>query len=98
VEPAAEQRSISTDSIVDVAGVQRAQALHPRRQTALRAVPEMMEVGAHQTVRVGHDPESVVDIGEPLAVFHSVTVVEEDRAAIDPTVHHVKPTTFDIGA
>jgi hypothetical protein len=50
-----------------------------------------VEVVVHQAVRVRPNAEPVEDVGEPLAEFDAIAVVEEDIGMIDTTIHHVVP-------
>ena len=98
VEPPSEQRAVASDPIVDVAGVQRAEALHPGGQSAVGAVPQVMEVIVHQAVRVRANVEPIEHVSESLAHLDAVAVVEEHVAVVDSTIHHVVPTVFDVDA
>jgi hypothetical protein len=57
-----------------------------------------MKVVVEETVRVELDAEALVYVGQSLAEFDSIGVIEEHVAVIDATVHHVVPSVFDVDA
>ena len=98
MEAAPEQRPVTTETVVDVSRVHRADPLHRRRESPARASTQQMKVVVEEAVRVDLNAEALVDVGQSLAEFDSIGVIEEHVAVIDATVHHVVPSVLDVDA
>jgi hypothetical protein len=96
VESPTKECTVAAESIVHMSGVERAEPLHGIRQPPLRTVPELVEMVVHQAVRVCPNAESIEHIAETLTELDSITFGEEHGGMIDPTIHHVVPSAFDV--
>ncbi len=96
MKAASEERPISTEAIVDTAGVDGPNALHRLREPTVGTMDEKVIVVVHEAVRVHRHSEAIVDVGQALPELDPISVVEVHGAVVDATIHHVVQAVFDV--
>jgi len=82
MESATKERPVTTDPIVDVPCVHRAESLHSVGQPAVRTAQQQMEVVIHQAISKHFDLERFADLAAEPTEFDSVSVSKEDGLTI----------------
>ena len=98
MEPASEERTIATEAVVDMAGVDGPDALHRFRESTVGTMDEKVIVVVHEAVRIDQHSEAFMGIEQALPELDAISVVEVHGAVVDAAIHHVVEAVFDVWA
>jgi len=98
MEPASEERTIATEAVVDVKGIDGPNALHRVREPTVGTMDEKVVVVVHEAVGIDQHSEAFMSIEQALPELDAISVVEVHGAVVDATIHHVVQAVFDVWA